>query len=253
MASSSTTSTPQLSNDLPRLPLEIWIQIFDNLVVPQNIQSLISASPTAYGYFQGGKSYILRPFVTRLNNNPIFDADIIALLLSAARVIKVLYKTPGLTLSEIGDTVSAFLNPLFRPDTPNPFREWDQSLSAIIEVAKGYQAINCAVALYKTMRAHPAVPPASNSELKKVSLTFMRHTILLDLSTYRNGTLFNPNTSILDPVAWQAVNPNLKDPIPKLWQRSLDNPGGWVVSDRGLVHVVVDIAVELHRPYDRPY
>ncbi|KAK2675306.1 hypothetical protein RAB80_007491 [Fusarium oxysporum f. sp. vasinfectum] len=237
MASSSTISTPPLSNDLPRLPLEIWIQIFEDLVVPQNIRSLISASPTAYGYFQGGKSYILRPFVTRLNNNPIFDADIISLLLSAARVIKVLYKTPGLTL----------------PDTPNPFREWDQNLSAIIEDAKGYQAINCAVALYKTMRAHPAVPPALISELMKFSLTFMRHTILLDLSTYRNGTLFNPNTSILDPMAWQAVNPNLKDPVPKLWQRSLDNPGGWVVSDRGLVHVAVDIAVELHRPYDRPY
>ncbi|PCD44505.1 hypothetical protein BFJ70_g14615 [Fusarium oxysporum] len=256
MASSSTISTPPLSNDLPRLLLEIWIQIFEGLESLGNFQSLISASPIAFGYFQGGKSHILRLFVDNINNH--IDNDIIALLLSSFRVRKLLHKTPGLTLSQIGDEISAFLNPLFRPDTPNPFQEWDRNLSAVVKVTISFRKIDSAIWFYKAIRGRvwfmdhmssvpfPSQPEASKSELKKFLVTFMHHTILLDLSTYREGTLFNPRTSILDSVAWQAANPNLEDIVPKLWQRSSNQAGALVISDRGLAHVAVNIAIDLH-------
>ncbi|KAF5538598.1 hypothetical protein FPHYL_12498 [Fusarium phyllophilum] len=255
MASSSTVSTPQPSNDLPRLPAEIWAQIFDNLESLENFQSLISASSTALGYFQDDKSHTLRPFVENINDHT--DTDIIPILLSSFKVRKLLFKTPGPTLSQIGDELSAFLNPLFRPDTPNPFQQWDQNLSAVIKLTKGFRKIAGAMWYYTGIRDNlwrrmssfplPSQSEAPRSEVKKFLVTFVYQTILLDLSTYRDGTLFNPRTSILDSVAWEAANPNLEDVTPNLWQPSSDQAGALVINDRGLVHVAVEIARGLHR------
>ncbi|KAF5589366.1 hypothetical protein FPCIR_6812 [Fusarium pseudocircinatum] len=254
MAPSSTISTPQPSNDLPRLPAEIWAQIFNELESPETLQSLISASPTALGYFQDDKSRILRPFVDNINDR--IDTDIISILLSSIRVRKLLFKIPGLSLSQIGDELSTFLNPLFSPDTPNPIQQWDQNLPAVIELTKGLRKIASAVWYYtgirensrRRMSSFPLAnyTEAPRSEVKKFLVTFMYQTILLDLSTYRDGTLFNPRTSILDSVAWGAANPNLEDVAPNLWQPSSDQAGVLVINDRGLVHVAVEIAQGLH-------
>ncbi|KAF5689081.1 hypothetical protein FDENT_4584 [Fusarium denticulatum] len=239
MASSSTISTPQPLNDLPRLPAEIWARIFEDLESPENFQSLISASSTALGYFQDDKSHILRPFVDNINDH--IDIDIIPILLSSIRVRKPLFKTPGLTLSQIGDELSTFLNPLFRPDTPNPFQQWDQNLSAVIKLTKSFR--RSPVRMSFPLAGHIETP---RSEVKKFLVTFMYQTILLDLSTYGDGTLFNPRTSILDSVAWEAANPNLADVTPNLWQPSSDPAGVLVINDRGLAHVAVEIAQGLH-------
>ncbi|KAF5565619.1 hypothetical protein FNAPI_1547 [Fusarium napiforme] len=255
MASSSTISTPQSSNDLPRLPAEIWAQIFDDLESLENFQSLISASSTALGYFQVDKNRILRPFVDEINDH--IDTDIIPILLSSFRVTKLLFKTPRLALPQIGDELSAFLNPLFRPDTPNPFQQWDQNLSAIIKLTKSFPKIASMLWYYTGIRENlrrrmssftlASYAEAPRSEVKKFLVTFIYQTILLDLSTYRDGTLFNPRTSILDLVAWEAANPNLEDVTPSLWQLSSDQAGALVINDRGLVHVAVEIAQGLHR------
>ncbi|KAI1046140.1 hypothetical protein LB505_008931 [Fusarium chuoi] len=254
MASSSTMSTPPSSNDLPGLPLELWLHIFENLGPLENLLSLISASPAAYVNFQGGKSHILRPFVDNINNR--IDPDIIALLFSSSKVRKLLYKTPGLTLSQIGNELSAFLNPLFRPDTPNPVQEWDQNLSAVIKLTNSFRKIDSAAWYYKRIIVDSwcrmsslslaSQPEAPRSEIKKFHVTLMHRAILLDLSTYRNGTLFNPRTSILDSAAWEAANPNLENVVPELWQRSSDQSRTWVINDRGLVHLAVETAAGLH-------
>ncbi|KAF5719945.1 hypothetical protein FMUND_4415 [Fusarium mundagurra] len=254
MASPSTISTPPPSNDLPRLPVEIWAQIFDELKSLENLQSLISASPTALGYFQDDKNHILRPFVDNINDH--IDTDVIPILLSSFKVRELLFKTPDLTLSQIEDELSTFLNPLFRPDTPNPFQQWDQNISAMIKLTKRFRQIDEAFwfyiglkeKLWRRMSSLPlaSYPKAPRSEDKKFLVTFMYQIILLDLSTYRDGTLFNPRTSILDTVAWEAANPNLEDVAPNLWQPSSDQAGALVINDRGLVHVAVELAQHLH-------
>jgi hypothetical protein len=252
---SSTISTPQSSNDLPRLPVEIWAHIFDGLESKEDLQSLISASSTVLGFFQGDKSRILRPFVDETNDH--IDNDIIPILLSSFRVTKLLFKTPGLALPQIGDELSTLLNPLFRPDHPKPFQQWDQNLSAMIKLTKGFPKIASTVWYYTGIRENLRLRMSSftlasyaetpRSEVKKFFVTFIYRTILLDLSTYRDGTLFNPRTSILDSVAWEAANPNLEEVTPNLWQPSSDQAWALVINDRGLVHVAVEIAQGLHR------
>lgn len=254
MASPLTMSTPPSSNDLPGLPLELWLHIFENLGPLENLLSLISASPAVFVNFQGGKSHILRLFVDNINNQ--IDPDIIALLFSSSKVRKLLYKTPGLTLSQIGNELSTFLNPLFKPDTPNPFQEWDQNLSAVIKLTNSFRKIDSAACYYKRIRGLPvpldSQPEAPGSEIKKFLVTLMYETILIDLSTYRDGTLFNPRTSILDSAAWEAweaweaPKPTLENVDPPCCRRSSDQSWTLVINDRWVAFVAVVTVSDLY-------
>ncbi|PNP61319.1 hypothetical protein FNYG_14005 [Fusarium nygamai] len=259
MASSSPISTPPSSNDLPRLPLEIWMHIFEDLESLENLQSLISASPTAFYYFQGGKRYILRPLVDHINSR--IDSDIISMLLSSSKIRKLLRNTAGLTLLQIRTELSMFVKPLFRP---NRFQYWDQNLSAVTELTKSFRRICSALYFSRGMRdslwlkdctpsarlsSHPEV---SISELKKFFVAFMKQTIRIDLSKYHNGIFLNPRSSVLGSVVWQAANPNLQDVAPKLWQPSSYHAGGLAINGRGLSYVAGEIATLLHQPSEDP-
>lgn len=105
------------------------------------------------------------------------DPDIIATLFSSSKVRKLLYKTPGLTLSQIGNELSTFLNPLFKPDTPSPFQEWDQNLSAVIKLTNSFRKIDSAACYYKRIRGLPvpldSQPEAPGSEIKKFLVTMI--------------------------------------------------------------------------------
>ncbi|CVL12155.1 uncharacterized protein FPRN_02100 [Fusarium proliferatum] len=217
MASPLTMSTPPSSNDLPGLPLELWLHIFENLGPLENLLSLISASPAAFVNFQGGKSHILRPFVDNINDQ--IDPDTIATLFSSSK-------------------------------------EWDQNLSAVIKLTNSFRKIDSAACYYKGIRGLPvpldSQPEAPGSEIKKFLVTLMYETILLDLFTYRDGTLFNPRTSILNSAAWEAweaweaSKPTLENVDLSCWRYSSDQSCTLVSNDRWAVFVAVVTVANLY-------